>query len=165
MTYWQASKYESLLILQNYVAKNCLWRSAAANSPSSNSSATTENRGKAPMPKPSYKHHHGGIGQSIQGSHNNFVGNRSKGASSSKINWGHLKDEKSVFKSPLKSYNIDKKVNHKKATSGSRIYDSWNNAKAKFIEDDFNKRRRTNACINCASLIVPSQNPDCLRVL
>ncbi len=117
------------------------------------------------MPMSSYKRPHGNIDQSGHGSHNSFGGNVSKGATGNKLNWWHLKDAKADFKSPLKSYNSDKKVKREKATSGSKSYDSWNKAKVKLCEGDFNKRRRTNACINCASLIVPSQNPDCLRVL
>jgi ribosomal protein L14E/L6E/L27E len=93
------------------------------------------------MPMPSYKRHIGIIGQSSHGNHNAFGGNGSKGASDHKLNWGHLKDAKASFKSPLKSYNFDKKVKHEKATSGSKSYDSWNKAKAELTEDEFNKRR------------------------
>ena len=61
------------------------------------------------MPMPSYKRSHGNIGQSNHGSHNCFGGNGSKGDSAIKLNWGHPKDAKADFKSPLKSYNPDKK--------------------------------------------------------
>jgi hypothetical protein len=50
MTKWQASKYESLLNLQNNVAKNSLLRSAAVNIARNSSSASTQNRGKAHVP-------------------------------------------------------------------------------------------------------------------
>ena len=98
MTNWQACKNDSLLTLQNDVAKNSLWRSAAVNIPRNSSSATTQNKGKAPMPMPSYTRPHGSIGQSNHDSHNNFRGNGSKGAFDSKLNWGHLKDAKADFK-------------------------------------------------------------------
>jgi hypothetical protein len=101
------------------------------------------------MPMPSYKRPHGSIGQSGHGSHNSFGGNGSRGASRSKLTWGHFKDAMPNFKSPLNSCNSDKKVKREKATSGSKSNNSWNKAKAKLTKDEFNKRRRTNACINC----------------
>jgi hypothetical protein len=72
MTNWHAGKYDSLLTLQNDVAKNSLWRSSAVNIPRNSSSAKTQNKGKAPMPMPPYKRSHGNIGQSSHGSHNIF---------------------------------------------------------------------------------------------
>jgi len=130
-----------LLTLQNDAAKNSLWRSAAVNIPRKSSSATTHNMGKLPMPMPSYGRPHGSIGQSTHGSHTNFGGNGSKGIFDSKLNWGHLKDAKADFKSPLKSYNSDEKANNEKTSSGSKSFDSWNKAKAKLTEDEFNRRR------------------------
>jgi hypothetical protein len=109
MTNWQAGKYDFFLTLQNDAVKNSLWRSTAVNIPRNSSSATTQNKGKAPMPMPPYKRSHGNIGQNNHGSRNNFRGNGSKGASAGKLNWGHPKDMKADFKSPLKSYNFDKK--------------------------------------------------------
>ena len=128
MTNWHASKYDSLITLQNHAAKNSLRRSAAVNIPRNSSSATSQNKGKAPMLMQSYKRHHGSIGQSSHDSHTSFGGSGSKGAFGSKLNWGHLKDAKPDFNSPLKSYNSDKKVKHEKATSCSKNYDSWNKA-------------------------------------
>jgi hypothetical protein len=95
--------------LQNDVAKNSLWRSAAVNIPRNSSSATTHNMGKAPMPMPSYKRPHGSIGQSSHDNHNSFGGNGSKGAYGNKLFWRHLKDAKAYFKSLLKSYNSNNK--------------------------------------------------------
>jgi hypothetical protein len=63
---------------------------------------------------------------------------------------GHIKNAKADFKSQTKSYISEKKVNHERYTSGSKSHDSWSKAKVKLIDDEFNKRRRTNACINCA---------------
>ena len=104
------------------------------------------------MPMPPYTRSHGSFGQSSHGSHNSFGGNGVSGAFNSKLNWGHLKDAKADFKSPLKSYNSDKKVKHEKTTSGSKSYDSWNKAKTKLTEDEFNKSRRANACISCGEV-------------
>ena len=101
---------------------------------------------------PPYNSSHGNIGQSNHGNHNNFGGNGSKGAFASKLNWGHPKDGKAYFKIPLKSYNSDTKIKYEKAALGSKSYDSWNKAKAKLTKDEFNKRRRTNACINCGDV-------------
>ena len=120
MTNWRACKYDSLLTLQNDAAKNILCRSAAVNIPRNSSSATTQNRGKIPMPMPQYTRLHGNIVQISHGSHNSFGGNGSKGAFGSTLTWRHLKDAKANFKSPLKSYNYDKKVKHERATSGSK---------------------------------------------
>jgi len=135
-----------LLTLQNDAAKNSLYRSTAVNIPINSSSAATQNKGKAPMPMPSYKRSHGIIGQSSHNNQNSFRGNGSKGAAASKLNWGHPKDAKAVFKSPFKSFNSDQKIKYEEATSGFKIYDSWNKDKAKLTEDEFNKRRRNNAC-------------------
>ena len=63
MTDWHAGNYDYLIALHNDVAKNSLWRSAFVNIPKNSSSATTHNRGKAHVPKPSYKRPHGSIGQ------------------------------------------------------------------------------------------------------
>jgi hypothetical protein len=59
---------------------------------------------------------------------------------------------KADFKNHVKSYNSDKKVKYEKIALGSKSYDSWNKAKAKLAEDEFKKRRRTNACINCGEV-------------
>ena len=141
-----------MLTLQNDAAKNNLWRSTAVHIPRNSSSATTQNTGKAPMPMPPYTRSHGSIGQSNHDIHNSFGGNGSKSAYASKLNWGHPKDAKVYFKTPSKSFNSAKKVKYEKATSCPKSYDSWNKANAKIIEDEFNKRRRTNACINCGEV-------------
>jgi hypothetical protein len=152
MTNWQASNHESLLNLQYDATKISFWHSAAVHIPRNNSSATTQNMDKAPMSMPSYKCYHGITGQINYGSHNNFKGNERKGASGRKLNWRHLKDAKADLKSPSRSNYFDKKVKHEKTTSGSKSYDSWNKAKTKLTEDEFNKSRRANACISCGEV-------------
>jgi hypothetical protein len=97
----------------------------------------------------SYKRPRVSIGQSSHCSHNSVEGNGSKGASNINLTCGHLKDTKADFNSPSKPYNFDKIVKTKKATSSSKSYASWNKTKARLTEDEFNKRRQTNACINC----------------
>ena len=109
MTNQHEGKYESLIALQNDAAMNSLWRSAADNIPRNSSSAITQSRGKAHVRMPSYKLSHGIIGRSCHGNHNNFGGNGSRGSSGNKLTWGHLKDAKAGFKSPLNSHNFDKK--------------------------------------------------------
>ena len=104
------------------------------------------------MPMPPYKRSHDNIGQSNHGSHTNFGVNGSKGASASKSNWGQPKDVKANFKSPSKSYNSNKQIKYEKSGSESKNYDSCNNVKARLVDDEFNKRRRTNACINCGEV-------------
>jgi len=71
---------------------------------------------------------------------------------------------------PLKSFNYDKKLKYEKATPYSKSYDSWNKAKAKLTKDEFKKVVNIMHALNMvrsaiSSLIVPSQNPYCLRVL
>ena len=124
MTNWQASNYSSLLALQNDDAKNSLWRSTAGISPSSGSFCTTQNKGMAPMPTPSYKRPHGSVGQSSRDNHGNFEGNGSKDASGNRGTWGHPKDAKAGCKSPSKSQISDKKVKHNGGACGSKSYDS-----------------------------------------
>ena len=91
-------KYESLIALQNGVAKNSWWRSAAINTPISGSFATARNKDKVPMPMPSYKRPHGIIGQSSHGSHGSFGGNENKGASNSKGARDMLRMQKQALK-------------------------------------------------------------------
>ena len=119
------------------------------NIPRNSISATTQNRAKAHVPMPLYKRPRGIIGQNSHGINKKFGGNGSKGASSNNKIWEHLKDAKAQFKSPSKSYISDKQFKHEKSTSGSKSYDTWNKAKSKLTEDEFNERRGTNACINC----------------
>ena len=109
MTNWQASKYYSLLTLQNDAAKNSLWHSNVVNISRNSSFATTRNKGKAPMPMPSYKRSHGSIVQRRHDTHNCFGGSGSTSSFASKLNCGHPKDAKAHSKSPLKSFNSDKK--------------------------------------------------------
>jgi len=122
------------------------------------------------MPMPPYKLPDGSISQSNHGS---FRGNGSKGAASSKITWGHLKDAKADFKSPSKSYISDKKLKRERViTTGSNSYDS---RKSTRLRQSSLSTRPTNiiepmlalivmTSVIC-SLIAPSQNPDSLRVL
>jgi hypothetical protein len=85
MTNWQASKCTYLIALQNDDAKNSLWRSTAVHIPRSGSYGITQNKGKAPMPMPSYKRPHGSIGHNSHSSYGGFEDNDSKGAFGSKI--------------------------------------------------------------------------------
>ena len=63
MTNWHAGRYDSLIALHNDVAKNSLQRSVVVDIPRNISFATTQNKGKAPVPMPSYKCPHINIGQ------------------------------------------------------------------------------------------------------
>ena len=92
-----------MLTLHNYAAKNRLRRLTVVHIPRNSNSATTQNRGKATMPMPPYTRSHDNIGQSCHGSHNNFGGNGSIGASASKLNWGQPKDVKADRK---KSFEV-----------------------------------------------------------
>jgi hypothetical protein len=71
--------------LHNDAAKNSLWRSAAVNIPRSSNSGATQNKGKAPMPMPSYKRPHVSIGHNRHDSYGSFENNGNKGAFGNKI--------------------------------------------------------------------------------
>jgi hypothetical protein len=111
MTNWQTSKYASLIAFQNDAAKNNLLRSAAVNIPMSDNfnNTTTQNKGKAPMQMPSFKRPRNSIVYNKHDSQGGFGNSGSKGASCSKVSWGHPKDGKAGFKSPLKSHISDKR--------------------------------------------------------
>ncbi len=55
-----------------------------------------------------------------------------------------------------KSFDSKKR---KVAFEKDKPFESWNKAKAKLTEEEYNKRRRTNACINCGE--VGHQFSDC----
>ena len=122
--------------------------------PRSYNSGTTQIKGKAPMPMPSYTRPRSNIGHTKQGSYGSFEDIGSKGASGSKVSWWHPKDANADFKRPSKSHISDKKA--KFSTFGfkseSNKYDSWDKAKDKLIADENNKHRWTNACINCGEV-------------
>ncbi len=128
-------------------------RSNAVNTPISASFATTRNKGKTPVPMPSFKHSYVSNNQNIRGISGSFGGDGNKGASSSKEHWNHPKDVKANFKGSSKpSISGKHYVNRERIISNSKGYDSWNKAKAKLTADEYNKRRRTNACINCGEI-------------
>jgi hypothetical protein len=97
MTGWQASKYTSLTALQNDAAKDSLWRSTAVHIPRSGNYGTTQNKGKASMPMPSYMRPHGNIGHNSHGSYASFENHGSKGAYGIKVSCGHPKNAKTGF--------------------------------------------------------------------
>ncbi len=101
---------------------------------------------------PSFKHSYGSNNQNNRGSSGSFGGNGNKGAYSSKEHWNHPKDVKAGFKGSSKPSISGKHVKRKRSTSDSKGYDSWNKAKAKLNADEYNKRRRTNGCINCGEI-------------
>ena len=40
----------------------------------------------------------------------------------------------------------------RKVSTNDKGFESWNKAKSKLIDEEFNKRRRTFACINCGEI-------------
>jgi hypothetical protein len=170
ITTWQVDKYDSLIALQNYAAKNSLWCSTAIITPRLGSFGTTHNKGKIPMPTPSYKRPQGNIAQNNHGNSGNFGGNGSKGISGNRKSLRYQTDTKADFKSPPNSHISDKKVKYNESASGFKSYDLGNKAKDKFTTNEYNKRRRKNLeliLVRSATqfMVVPSQNLDCLRVL
>jgi len=106
------------------------------------------------MPMLSYKRPQGIIGHNSHGSYGSFTNHGSKDASDIKVSWGHPKDAKAYFLSPSKSHISDKKAkfNTYGFKSESKNYDSWSKAKDKLNADEYNKCRRTNACIKCGEV-------------
>jgi hypothetical protein len=138
ITKWQARKKAFLIALQNDAAKNSLRHLTDEKILRSGSFGTTYNKGKAPIPMPSYKRPHGNIGHNNHNSYGSFGDNCSKGAFGSKVSWGHPKDAKADFKSSSKSQISAKKA--KFGTYGfksqSKNYNWWNKAKDKLTSHE-----------------------------
>ncbi len=58
---------------------------------------------------------------------------------------------KSGATSDLKSKGFDPKI-RKVAFEKEKPFESWKKAKGKLTEEEYNKRRRINACINCGKV-------------
>ena len=89
---------------------------------------------------------------STHDSYDNSGDNGSKGASSSRGDWGRLKDAKAYFKIHATPYISDKSIKRERMLCGNKNKDSWNKAKNKLTAEDFNKYRRSTACINCGEV-------------
>ena len=149
LTNWQTGKYATLMELQNDVAKNSLWRSSIVIIPRSGGSGTHQNKGKSPTTLPTFKRYQPIVFRlNNSGTHDNFGGNGSKSISNSKGQQGQLKDAKADFKRHTKLTTFDRSPKRERSTS-SRNYESLNRAKRQLTFDAFNRRRQTNACINC----------------
>ena len=153
MTHWQASKYVSLIVLQKDAANNCLWRPDVANISRSGNSGTTQNKSKTPMPMTSYKRPRGSIGHNGHVSYGNFGKMLANVLLVARLLGGIKKMLKQIL-NPSKSHVSDKKAKCNSFVFKSEYinYDSWNKAKDKLTADEYNKRRRTNACINCGEV-------------
>ncbi len=139
------------MALQIDAAKISLWRSSTVITPNTGGSNTHHNKGKNLVTQPNFKRpQQSNFGQNTFGSHGNSGSSGQKDASSSKGPWGQSKDAKADLKVPSKSTPF-KKMNREQ--SGSvRNYDSKNLAKKRLSADEFNRRRKTNACINCGEV-------------
>jgi hypothetical protein len=156
MSNWQTGKYATLMALQTDAAKNSLWRSSTVitprTSPRFGGSGSHQNKGKAPMTQPTSKRpQFSNSGQKNSGSHGSFGGSGQKGASSSKGPWGQSKDEKADFKGSSKSVSFNNNLKREKSDT-ERNFESWNRAKKRLSTNEYNKRRKTNACINCGEV-------------
>ena len=140
------------MALQTDVAKNSLWRSWTVITPRTGGSNTHQNKGKSPMTQPNFKRPQlSNFGQKNSGSHGSFGGSGQKGASSSKGPWGQSKDEKADFKGSSKSVSFNNNLKREKSDT-ERNFESWNRAKKRLSTNEYNKRRKTNACINCGEV-------------
>jgi hypothetical protein len=168
MTNWHTSKYDSLIALQNDPAKNSLWRSVAVNTPRYGGFTTTQNEGKAPMPTPSSKHLYGSNNQNNRGS---FGGNGSKGASSSKGPWGHLKDAKAYLKVrkslPFPASTLSAREAHltlRATTRGTMPKPNSMPTSATSVVELMLALIVVRSATRYSQIVL-SQSPDCLRVL
>jgi hypothetical protein len=132
MTNWQVGKYMNLIALQNDAAKNSLWRASSSASGSSTPSNSYTDRQPKPQtkqwPKPS----------------------KTDTKQWSKTSKWSPKGSASTEWSKGKS--ADPKGKRKVAFEKDKSFESWNKAKGKLTDDEYNKRRRTNACINCGEV-------------
>ncbi len=133
MTNWQRNKYPSLLALQNDAAKNSLWRasSSLASGLSTPSNSYTERQPK-PATKQWPKSPKNDSKQWSKATKWSSKGGASGGASGGA--------------DPKKTFDPKKR---KVAFEKDKFFDSRNKAKGKLTDDEYNKRRITNACINC----------------
>ena len=136
MTNWQCNKYPSLIALQNDAAKNSLWR---ASSSLASSSSTPSNSYTDRQPKPATK-------QWPKSSKNDSKQWSKATKWSSK---GGASGGASGGADPKKNFDPKKR---KVAFEKEKSFDYWNKGKGKLTEDEYNKRRRTNACINCGEV-------------
>jgi hypothetical protein len=136
MTNWQMGKYLSLISLQNDAAKNSLWR---ASSSSASGSSTPSNSYTDRQPKSATK-------QWPKSSKNDSKQWSKATKWSSK---GGASGGASGSSDPKKAFDPKKR---KVAFEKDKSFESWNKAKGKLTDDEYNKRRRTNACINCGEV-------------
>ena len=61
------------------------------------------------------------------------------------------KDGASTFKDFTTSVGIDKNSKRKGALI-ENPFEPWTTAKSKLAEEEYNKRRKTNACVNCGEV-------------
>ncbi len=129
MTHWQMGKYLNIIALQNDAAKNSLWH---ASSSLASGSSTPSNFYTDRQPKPTTK-------QWPKSSKNDSkqwskaTKWSSKGGASGGASGGDPKKRKVAFEK-------------------DKSFDSWSKAKGKLTDDEYNKRRRTYACINCGEV-------------
>jgi hypothetical protein len=149
MSNWQTGKYATLMDLQNDAAKNSLWRSSTIITPRMGGSNNYHGKGKSPMPVPMSKRlQPANFGQNVFGSHGSFGAGSSRGVSNTSKHGVHFKSAKAAFKEPSKSTAFSKHLKRERSDD-NKSYDSWNKAKKRLTSDEFNRRRNTNACINC----------------
>jgi len=133
MTNWQCNKYPSLIALQNDAVKNSLWR---ASSSLASGVSTPSNSSTDRQPKPPTK----------QWPKSSKTDTKQWSKTSKWSPKGSASTEWSKGKS------ADPKGKRKFAFEKDKSFEFWNKAKGKLTDDEYNKRRRTNACINCGEV-------------
>jgi hypothetical protein len=64
---------------------------------------------------------------------------------------GHSKSAKADFRESSKSDAFDKHSKRERSDN-NKNYDSWNKAKKRLTLDEINRRRNTDACMNCGEV-------------
>jgi hypothetical protein len=133
MTNWQMGKYLSLISLQNDAAKNSLWRASSSLASGSNTPSNSNTDRQQPK-QPTKQWPKSSKNDSKQWSKTSKWS--PKGNASTEWSKGKSADSKK----------------RKVAFEKDKPFESWNKAKDKLTEEEYNKRRRTKACINCGEV-------------
>ncbi len=134
MTNWQMGKYLSIIALHNDTAKNSLWRSTSALTlRTGNNSGDRKGKGASFLTSAE------------------FLAKMAAKCFFNAKKWFKSENTASTSKGFTKSPGIDKN-SKRKLNFTDKLFQSWNKAKSKLTEEEYNKRRRTNAHINCGEV-------------
>jgi hypothetical protein len=162
MTNWQTGKYATITALQTDAAKNAMWRNTSAYANGSGNGDRKSKGSNGSSPGYNGNGNNNGSGSRNGSSNEKGSSNRQNNGKYSKSyankdKWAKIKTDPNA-KAP-----VDKSGKRKVSFSdtNNKGFDQWNKAKSKLTEEEFNKRRRTFACINCGE--VGHKFADCTK--